>query len=178
MCIASSFSSPALSSPFSFLVISSPSIILPLPLFSFSLLISCLPSCVSPLPSTVFTFFLPLQDAKRSRHHHVNVSWLRRTEYISTEPTRFQPQTNEKIEATVGFAQRRKKVTVCISLILLFIHSLLCSYFGPCLSFIGGVMCVCMVFFFFFFFFLSFLSFFLSFFLDLQFLKYLTLFVE
>ncbi|KAK4303625.1 hypothetical protein Pmani_024384 [Petrolisthes manimaculis] len=48
------------------------------------------------------------QDAKRSRHHHVNVPWLRRTEYISTEPTRFQPQTNEKIEATVGFATRRK----------------------------------------------------------------------
>lgn len=49
------------------------------------------------------------QDGKRSRHHHVNVSWLRRTEYISTEPTRFQPQTMEKIEATVGFATRRKK---------------------------------------------------------------------
>lgn len=52
------------------------------------------------------------QDAKRSRHHHVNVSWLRRTEYISTEPTRFQPQTNEKIEATVGFATRRKQQAV------------------------------------------------------------------
>ncbi|KAB7502758.1 RNA polymerase II-associated factor 1-like protein, partial [Armadillidium nasatum] len=48
------------------------------------------------------------QDAKRSRHHHVNVSWLRRTEYISTESTRYQPQTMEKIEATVGYATKRK----------------------------------------------------------------------
>ncbi|MCL4138087.1 UNVERIFIED_CONTAM: hypothetical protein GTU68_013758, partial [Idotea baltica] len=48
------------------------------------------------------------QDAKRSRHHHVNVSWLRRTEYISTETTRYQPQTMEKAEATVGFSTRRK----------------------------------------------------------------------
>jgi len=49
------------------------------------------------------------QDAKKSRHSHVSVSWLRRTEYISTEPTRFQPQTMEKIEATVGYAAKKKK---------------------------------------------------------------------
>lgn len=39
----------------------------------------------------------------RSRHHAKSVSWLRRTEYISTEQTRFQPQTIEKVEAKVGF---------------------------------------------------------------------------
>lgn len=37
------------------------------------------------------------QDSKRSRHHAKNVSWLRRSEYISTEQTRFQPQTMEKV---------------------------------------------------------------------------------
>ncbi|XP_029347669.1 RNA polymerase II-associated factor 1 homolog isoform X3 [Acyrthosiphon pisum] len=44
------------------------------------------------------------QDSKRSRHHARSVSWLRRTEYISTEKTRFQPQTIEKVEAKVGFS--------------------------------------------------------------------------
>nr|XP_045597463.1 RNA polymerase II-associated factor 1 homolog [Procambarus clarkii] len=52
---------------------------------------------------------LTLQDGKRSRHQHINASWLRRTEYISNEPTRFQPQNNNKMEATIGFATRRKK---------------------------------------------------------------------
>lgn len=43
------------------------------------------------------------QDSKRSRHHAKSVSWLRRTEYISTEQTRFQPQTtSDKVEAKVG----------------------------------------------------------------------------
>lgn len=37
------------------------------------------------------------QDSKRSRHHAKNVSWLRRSEYISTEQTRFQPQSMEKV---------------------------------------------------------------------------------
>lgn len=37
------------------------------------------------------------QDSKRSRHHARSVSWLRRTEYISTEQTRFQPQTMDKV---------------------------------------------------------------------------------
>lgn len=44
------------------------------------------------------------QDSKRSRHHARSVSWLRRTEYISTEQTRFQPQSMDKVEAKVGFA--------------------------------------------------------------------------
>ncbi|CAG0883333.1 unnamed protein product [Darwinula stevensoni] len=43
------------------------------------------------------------QDSKRSRHHAKSVSWLRRTEYISTELTRFQPQTIDKVEAKVGY---------------------------------------------------------------------------
>lgn len=43
------------------------------------------------------------QDSKRSRHHARSVSWLRRTEYISTEQTRFQPTTtSDKVEAKVG----------------------------------------------------------------------------
>lgn len=47
------------------------------------------------------------QDSKRSRHHARNVSWLRRTEYISTEQTRFQPQTMDKVEAKVGYSIKR-----------------------------------------------------------------------
>ncbi|KAJ0172611.1 hypothetical protein K1T71_011750 [Dendrolimus kikuchii] len=43
------------------------------------------------------------QDSKRSRHHAKSVSWLRRSEYISTEQTRFQPQSMEKVEAKVGY---------------------------------------------------------------------------
>ncbi|XP_060876580.1 RNA polymerase II-associated factor 1 homolog [Metopolophium dirhodum] len=47
------------------------------------------------------------QDSKRSRRHARSVSWLRRTEYISTEQTRFQPQTIEKVEAKVGFSIKK-----------------------------------------------------------------------
>uniref|UniRef100_A0A8D8X3D5 RNA polymerase II-associated factor 1 homolog n=1 Tax=Cacopsylla melanoneura TaxID=428564 RepID=A0A8D8X3D5_9HEMI len=47
------------------------------------------------------------QDSKRSRHHARSVSWLRRTEYISTEQTRFQPQTMDKVEAKVGFSIKK-----------------------------------------------------------------------
>lgn len=47
------------------------------------------------------------QDSKRSRHHARSVSWLRRTEYISTEQTRFQPQTMEKVEAKVGYSVKK-----------------------------------------------------------------------
>ncbi|XP_050428616.1 RNA polymerase II-associated factor 1 homolog [Adelges cooleyi] len=46
-------------------------------------------------------------NSKRSRHHARSVSWLRRTEYISTEQTRFQPQTIEKVEAKVGFSIKK-----------------------------------------------------------------------
>ncbi|ENN83173.1 hypothetical protein YQE_00467, partial [Dendroctonus ponderosae] len=47
------------------------------------------------------------QDSKRSRHHAKSVSWLRRTEYISTEQTRFQPQTMDKVEPKVGFSIKK-----------------------------------------------------------------------
>lgn len=46
-------------------------------------------------------------DSKRSRHHAKSVSWLRRTEYISTEQTRFQPQTMDKVEAKVGYSIKK-----------------------------------------------------------------------
>ncbi|EEB13473.1 RNA polymerase-associated protein, putative [Pediculus humanus corporis] len=47
------------------------------------------------------------QDSIRSRHHARSVSWLRRTEYISTEQTRFQPQTMDKVEAKVGYSIKK-----------------------------------------------------------------------
>jgi len=43
----------------------------------------------------------------RSRHHARSVSWLRRTEYISTEQTRFQPQIMDKVEAKVGYSIKK-----------------------------------------------------------------------
>lgn len=43
------------------------------------------------------------QDSVRSRQHSRPISWLRKSEYISTEQTRFQPQNIEKIEAKVGY---------------------------------------------------------------------------
>uniref|UniRef100_A0A336MY23 RNA polymerase II-associated factor 1 homolog n=1 Tax=Culicoides sonorensis TaxID=179676 RepID=A0A336MY23_CULSO len=43
------------------------------------------------------------QDSQRSKQHARNVSWLRKSEYISTEQTRFQPQSLETIEAKVGY---------------------------------------------------------------------------
>lgn len=43
------------------------------------------------------------QDSQRSKQHARPVSWLRKSEYISTEQTRFQPQSIEKIEAKVGY---------------------------------------------------------------------------
>ena len=43
----------------------------------------------------------------RSRHHAQSVSWLRRTEYISTEQTRFQPTNIDKVEAKVGFSIKK-----------------------------------------------------------------------
>lgn len=43
-----------------------------------------------------------LNDAKRSRHNKMNVSWLRKTEYISTEYNRFT-QKADKSETKVGY---------------------------------------------------------------------------
>lgn len=47
-------------------------------------------------------------DIKRSKQHAKILSWMRRPDYISTEQTRYQPTTIEKIESRVGFAVRRK----------------------------------------------------------------------
>ncbi|XP_055957330.1 RNA polymerase II-associated factor 1 homolog [Patella vulgata] len=46
-------------------------------------------------------------DAKRSRHNNTNVSWLRKTEYISTEYNRFIQKT-DKSEIRVGFKIKQK----------------------------------------------------------------------
>ncbi|ESO96428.1 hypothetical protein LOTGIDRAFT_115833, partial [Lottia gigantea] len=46
-------------------------------------------------------------DSKRSRHHNTNVSWLRKTEYISTEYNRFI-QKADKSEIRVGFKIKQK----------------------------------------------------------------------
>lgn len=54
--------------------------------------------------------FMP-QDSVRSRYHAKSVSWLRRTEYISTEQTRFNPQTMDKVEAKVGFTLKKNFVS-------------------------------------------------------------------
>jgi RNA polymerase II-associated factor 1 len=51
---------------------------------------------------------MPFVTSRSSQHHARNVSWLRRTEYISTETTRFQPQTIDKAEARVGFNVKRR----------------------------------------------------------------------
>lgn len=53
------------------------------------------------------------QDSKRSRHHAKNVSWLRRSEYISTEQTRFQPQSMEKVTS----------IFICFNFVLEFSHN-------------------------------------------------------
>lgn len=45
---------------------------------------------------------VPKRDSTRSKQHKTSVSWLRRSEYISTEQTRFQPQSIEKHECKVG----------------------------------------------------------------------------
>ncbi|KAK7104711.1 RNA polymerase II-associated factor 1 homolog [Littorina saxatilis] len=46
-------------------------------------------------------------DSKRSRHHNTNVSWLRKTEYISTEYNRFM-QKSDKSESKVGFKMKQQ----------------------------------------------------------------------
>lgn len=46
-------------------------------------------------------------DSKRSRHHNKNVSWLRKTEYISTEYNRFT-QTAHMAEARLGYSIKKQ----------------------------------------------------------------------
>lgn len=48
-----------------------------------------------------------LPDKKRTAHHNKNVSWLRRTEYISTEYNRSRT-SNEMVETKVGFNVKKK----------------------------------------------------------------------
>jgi len=50
-------------------------------------------------------------DVKRSKQHAKILSWMRRPDYISTEQTRYQPTTIEKIESKVGYAVRKKMGT-------------------------------------------------------------------
>ena len=50
-------------------------------------------------------------DRKRSKRHAYSLSWMRKPDYISTEQTRYQPTTIEKIESKVGFAVRKKMGT-------------------------------------------------------------------
>uniref|UniRef100_A0A1B0DI29 RNA polymerase II-associated factor 1 homolog n=2 Tax=Phlebotomus papatasi TaxID=29031 RepID=A0A1B0DI29_PHLPP len=56
------------------------------------------------------------QDSMRSRQHAKSVSWLRKSEYISTEQTRFQPQNMEKVEAKVGYNVKKslREETLCM----------------------------------------------------------------
>lgn len=49
-------------------------------------------------------------DSARSKQHSRSVSWLRKSEYISTEQTRFQPQNMEKVEAKVGYNVKKSFV--------------------------------------------------------------------
>lgn len=51
--------------------------------------------------------FFNIDSFFRKAQHAKNVSWLRRTEYISTEATRFQPMTIEKVEAKVGYSMKK-----------------------------------------------------------------------
>jgi RNA polymerase II-associated factor 1 len=46
-------------------------------------------------------------DSKRSRHHNKSVSWLRKTEYISTEYNRFV-QSAAKAEARLGYSIKKQ----------------------------------------------------------------------
>jgi len=52
----------------------------------------------------------PAADQKRQRQHNATVTWMRKTEYISTEYNRFQT-SNEMAETKVGYnVQKRKKI--------------------------------------------------------------------
>lgn len=49
------------------------------------------------------------QDSKRSIQHRKNVSWMRKTEYISTEYNRFTPQAGAEAKIGAGSARKRFK---------------------------------------------------------------------
>ena len=44
------------------------------------------------------------KDRKRSQRHAKPISWMRKPDYISTEQTRYQPTTIDKVESKVGFS--------------------------------------------------------------------------
>ncbi|CAB4058385.1 PAF1 [Lepeophtheirus salmonis] len=46
-------------------------------------------------------------DLKRSARHAQVLSWMRRPDYISTEQTRYQPTTIDKVESKIGFVVRK-----------------------------------------------------------------------
>ena len=46
-------------------------------------------------------------DIKRSQRHAMVISWMRRPDYISTEQTRYQPSTMEKVESKIGYVVRK-----------------------------------------------------------------------
>lgn len=50
----------------------------------------------------------PAADQKRHKQHTTTVTWMRKTEYISTEYNRFQT-SNEMAETKVGFNARKRK---------------------------------------------------------------------
>ena len=47
-------------------------------------------------------------DRKRSQRHAKPISWMRKPDYISTEQTRYQPTTIDKVESKVGFSVFKK----------------------------------------------------------------------
>ena len=47
-------------------------------------------------------------DIQRSKRHAKVISWMRRPDYISTEQTRYQPTTMEKVESKIGYVVRKK----------------------------------------------------------------------
>ena len=52
--------------------------------------------------------FNTLHDKKRAMRHSQPLSWMRKPDYISTEQTRYQPTTIEKIESDIGFSVKKK----------------------------------------------------------------------
>merc|ERR1712112_290017 len=47
-------------------------------------------------------------NTQRSKQHSIPLPWMRRPDYISTEQTRYQPTTIEKVEADIGYTIRKK----------------------------------------------------------------------
>jgi len=52
--------------------------------------------------------FNTIHDKKRAMRHSQPLSWMRKPDYISTEQTRYQPTTIEKIESDIGYSVKKK----------------------------------------------------------------------